>query len=358
MRHTDAREALGAFLDSKSFGSRALALSQVAWLGGHPQSNPDQTKHWFSITQALPEDEVCSDGSDASSGLSMPEDAAGLAAQCCELVIDRPSQAGVVLARTAALVDLWPHASRAERVQLRRLWYRGLCQCSAPDGSYATRRELREWQSRLPTIHDDDTPTPNVLAGMFETTDPERAYHTLAAQLGPHSDVPRLAAIMGGLAARLVLHNFDRHGVVQNAMLGATALSRISGQVPMGTALTLLCQIAHRVWWCHHHAGLKALEPGNQDRELSLCEAVQSADYTAAQRAARLLAADPAAWWSKVFVLLDSFAATDSKAWIRALNAVVIACQRGGDQAVAPDDAAALGASLAAATWLTPSHQH
>lgn len=356
LRHGQVRAAIEAILESRSFGPRALAISQVAWLTQVPHCPPERIARWHAYAAGLPADESCGDASAASSGLSMPDNATGLAAQCAELAIARPAQAGVTLARTAALLDLWPHSSRGERVQLRRLWYRGLCSCDAPTGSFVTSEELCEWQKRLPTIHDDDTPTAAALVCMLDRDDPERAHHVLAAQLGPHSDVGQLTAIFGGLANKLVLHRFDRHALLQNTLLGCTALGRIADRVPMGTALTLICQIAHRIWWCRHRAGLKPVDPGSQDRELSLAEAVCGADYTAAQRAARLLAPDRDAWWGTVFDLLDGFAADDGSVWCRALNTVVIALQRSGSHQIAPDDAAALGASLAAANWRQPTH--
>lgn len=354
MRHNLARSALGAILEGDGFGPRALTLIQVARVSEASVLPGDLIDRLLAAAIDLPADAV-GDSSAKLGGLALPEDASACAAQCTDLLSQHPQHVGLGMAQIQGVVELWPHASRRERLELRRLWYRSLVGMEAPAGSFATRDDLRDWQSRQPTIHDDDTPTACTIAGMMERGEPESAYHLLAAQLGPGTPVAKLCCVLGTLAQQTLLHHFDRHGMVQNALLGSCALAELSQRVPMSNALVLLCQLGHRIWWSRHRAGLTVLEPGNRDREMPLGDAVRSADATAAQRAARLAAGDRDDFWAQVAALLSDHLHSGNPHWHRALSAIdAVACRARGNPP-GHDDAAALGTALATVTWLSPA---
>lgn len=354
MRHGLARSALAAILDGEGFGPRALTILQVARVSDAEVLPPALVDRLLDAACALPADPP-GDSAASLGGLVLPEDDLACAEQCTGLLSEHPQHVGLGLAQIHGLVELWPHASRRERLQLRRLWYRSLVTLTAPEGSYATRQDLREWQSRQPTIHDDETPTACAIAGMMDRSEPDSAYHLLAAQLGPNTQVGKLCCVLGVLAQRILLHRFDRHGLVQNALLGSCALGQLVDRMPLGNALVLLSQLGHRIWWCRHRAGLTDLEPGNLDREMSLGEAVRGADATAAQRAARIAAGDRDRFWSNVSELLGDQLDSHNPHWPRALSAIDAVAARAHGNPPGPDDAAALGTALATVTWLSPA---
>lgn len=354
MRHGYARTAISTILAGEGFGPRSVSVVQATRLADHGIFDAALVDRLLTAAAALPADPA-GDPAACLGGLALPEDESACAGQLAELLADHPAHVGLGLTGIEAVVDLWPHANRSERMQLRRLWYRSLLRQQAPDGSFATRSELRAWQSRQPTIHDDDTPTANALAQMMECQEAERSYHTLAAHLGPGTPVGKLCCVLGVLAQQILLHHFDRQGLVQNALLGTCALRQLVDRIPMATALVLLSQLGHRIWWCRQRSGLTPLEPGNRNREQSLTEAVRSADSTAAQRAARLVAADPESLWQRVGELLIDQVESGNPHWPRSLAAIDAVASRARGNPPGPDDAAALGAALAAVTWLSPS---
>ena len=354
MRHGLARTALAAILDGPGFGPRALTILQAIRLDDSGLLAPERVSRLIDAAIDLGPDPA-GDTEARIGGHPLPDSVRECAEQLTQLLTDHPSNVGLGLAQIQGVVELWPHANRRERLELRRLWFRSLVRMAAPSGSFATRQDLRDWQSRQPTIHDDETPTACTIAGMMDLGEAESAYHLLAAQLGPGTPVAKLCCVLGVLSQQTLLHHFDRHGLVQNALLGTCALGKLSTDLPLGHALVLMSQLGHRIWWCRKRAGLTPLEPGNADRQMGLAEAVRGADATAAQRAARLAAGDRERFWSQVGDLLMDQLDAGNPHWPRALSAIDAVASRAGGNPPGPDDAAALGTALATVTWLSPA---
>lgn len=352
MRHDCARLAIAAVLDAPGLGPRALACLQAAQLASTARCPPEISALVAARAQALPADPICACAE--ASGEAVPEQVDQLARQLVGFAIDHPCQIGASLAGIQALVEFWPHVSRAERLELRRRWR---CQTGAqrcPSEACVDRKTLREWSRRLPTMH-EDCGDHSALTGLLEADDAETAFQELAVLLGPGTDFPALAGALGTLAGQALRHRFDLQGWSHQTLLAAVAAQRLGSLIPPEMLVTLLCQIAHQVWWCHKAAGMRGLQPGSCDSGLGLAEAVHQGDYTASQRAARQLSADPERFWRCAFDLLAGLAESGNTAWPRALSSTLIACWRTGDNPISPDDAACLGAALAATTWLASS---
>ena len=218
-------------------------------------------------------------------------------------------------------------------------------------GSSVDRTLLCEWNRNLPTCHAYNTPSVADLQGVIHEPTAEGAYRTLAMHIGPGTDFTTLSWVIGSLATQVAMHRFDRHGMILDVLLGSVAVERLSTQIPPSSMATILYQLNHSIWWCVQH--LTALDPGSPDQDTSLREAVQAGDATAARRAARTLAHRHGDVWPVAVELVDEAAVGSHRAWPRALAALLVARRRAGPDALGPDDAAALGANLAAVSYLS-----
>lgn len=308
-----------------------------------------------SVEQALRKTPVFNPDNATSTGAPLPEQTADLVAELSEYITAQPCWTGRELARLRSLSLLWPHATRAERMQLRRLWFMGFNSRKVPAEAVASRDQLCTWQSRLPTVYETDEPSVNTLAGLLEARNAEQAYHEVAIHLHPHVNITNMCWVLGVLAQQVLLHRFDREGLSQSAFIGASMCRGMIDLIPPETALVLLSQIGHQIWWCRNEAGLRGLKAGNTDYGLSFSSAVKAGDYTAAQRAARQAAVDCRTFWPTAIQMTKDVVDQNVQEWARAALGLSVTGIRCAGQPVAPDDAATLGASLAAVHWLTTS---
>lgn len=351
MHHDLARKALSDILDQGVFGARALALSHAVLLECRGIAPPALSHLVLEAARALPADQMPAGEPVHSPSGPVPETQQGAAEQLGHLVAEHPERCGLRLAHLHAAVALWPHASRGERLALRRAWCRGLAGCTAPAASSLELARLRQWLRRQPTVYDEESPSPQALGEVLDNEDPEQACHELASHLGPSTDLATLSWTLGVLAQRVLLRRYDPCGLIQHALLGTTVVERLGRWMGPEAMMVLLHQLAHAIWWCRHRPPGRDLEPGSSDRSLPLAEAVHRGDYCAAQRAARTLAGDVDLFMPAVHRLLEELVTGGSPDWPRALDAVLVASWRAGRNPLSPDDAAALGAALAAAAW-------
>ena len=117
MHHGSARAALTGVLAGHAFDSRALALLHAARLiEWH-----DHAQKWLSTAENLPP-QAKSATQPAPLAEAVPEEQADLCAQLSPLITDHPGHVGTLLASLEGIIALWPHASRDERLRLRRRW--------------------------------------------------------------------------------------------------------------------------------------------------------------------------------------------------------------------------------------------
>lgn len=343
-----------ALLAGSGLDSRALALVNCSRLADHPLVPAGLVDRLTAQAASMNYGSVV--GQPALPPDALPEEAGGLVAWGLPLVCDHPMQIGSQLGSLWALVELWPHAQRAERHLLRRLWYWSLRARKAQPGSWATREDLTRWQRDLPTLHGCGIASPNALAGMLEEEQAEGAHHALAGYLGPDLHLPTLGWMLGGLAGRALLRRFDHRNQSQQTLLGSIACEQLAPMADPAVAVVVFSQLAHEIWWTYR-SDRRPLLKGEHDTDASLEEAVRRGDCRAAQRAARLNAGRPELLWGLAFRLLDELAVPGNEHWPRLLTGVVIAKQRAGSNPLGPDDAAVLGSTMASVLWFSGQHQ-
>jgi len=349
MRHQRARLCIDAILKRGAFDTPATALVSSCVFSACQAGTEALDDCAFA---ALADEPVYQPETLDYDEQRLPEDTAELVSQLADLITRHPCWTGRELARLKALAHLWPHASRGERMQLRRLWCMGFNERRAPIEASASRDQLCDWQSRLPTVHSSEPPSAASLSALLDAPDAERAYHELAGHLHSEIDIPGLCWSLGVLAQQVLLHRFDREGLTQSAFIGASVCQDLIGEIPPDTALVLLSQLAHQIWWCRNAAGMRGLKSGNTDYGLSFSAAVRHGDYTASQRAARQSAADCRHFWPQAIAMTVELVEARAQQWPRAILGLTVTGCRCAGQPVAPDDAATLGATLAAIHWL------
>ena len=350
--HADARRCIEVILqDGAGLGPKAVVLVQSSQLRNHEPCGEALAQSLLQQSLAIPPDHGASDGIPGVPG-PLPNQADELIEQLLPWIIDHPQQIGLQALSLHALCLLWPHASREERLRLRRQWIASLITRSGGDESFLSRETMQLWNATLPTFSGlDAEESLAVLDGLYSTISAEAAYHKFLSCLTPEVDLTAIAHSLGTLCSRTLCSRFDRHGLTQTMLAGTIAATYFSGHAKPEQSSLLCTQMAHHGWWCHQLAGMSGIKPGSTDSGLSLTEAVEQGDYTAAQRAARQAARDMHLFWNQSYQLLEMLQA--SPYWPRAVNAIWIVAQRAPHATIPPDDAATLGATMAALSFLS-----
>ncbi len=347
MNHGKARQVIPHILNGSGFDLRCLALVDAAQLVEIPDIQEETIEKAMQAAADLNPDEAPQPPKELSID-AIADSQTALADWLLPLIIDNPQQTGRQIGTFSALAELWPHASNEERPELAKRWYASLCQRRAPDESFLPADTLCTWQGAQPTVSHESNPKATVIQGMLEEEDAQSAYYALASYLGTNMDLPTLTKIISALTVHVLLYKFDNKAYVLQGLAGILALHRMCDYARPDLLATLLSQVVHQIWWCRNSGRIARLEEGSSD-SMSLQEAVQAGDMTAARRAARIEAMDPQGFWTEINDLLGQTIKYSHSSWTRGLTAVRVLHQRaGGHGCIGPDDAAAIGATFAA----------
>jgi len=345
MQHGPARSAIAAIMEDDAFGERATALTLAAHLADI-NVVPDAVRVKAlerSAAMALERPPVFVH---TLSVTPVPGDQRGLCEQLVPLIIEYPAQSGMQAASLAALCALWPHAASSERAPLRQKLINTVAARQAPAGSTVSSQQLRAWQRDLPTAH-GESPGVAGLKSLLDEPQPQLAYHALAEHLGSNLDVATLSWVLGALSIRMLLHYRDRDGFASQVVFGAVACDQIARWTPPEHIATMISQQAIHLWWCRHRAELPPIRSCLDTSPRPLTEAIRSGDITSAQRAARNAIRIAPEFWQGMWELLGEWSEQDDQRWLRGLGLISAVSYRTGANAIAPDDAAALGSVFA-----------
>lgn len=348
MQHASARITLQAILAGTGFGPRALAMGHAAQLATDSLAEP--ARAWLEAATKLPADPLPKEEPEPIRS-AVPEELRDVCQQLAPLIIEHPVDGGSQMASLLLLTDLWPHASRDERLRLRRRWLAGLMTRRAPQGSAVSTSLLREWNRNLPTSHAANEPSLADLQGLLSEPTAEGAFRTIALHISPNTDFRTLSHVVGSLAVQVLQNRFDHGGFALRCLMGAIACERLAPVMPPDKLATILNQIGHSIWWCNN--ALKPLRPDQGDQHQVVTDAIDAGDATAATRAARALARPQDQLWPAATTVINDTMQRGHATWPRALAALAAADRRTGAHPLGPDDAAAMAASLAAVRYLS-----
>ena len=347
MNHSRARQIIPSMLEGSGFDLRCLALADAAQLCEIPGIETLTIEQAIESAQNLAPDTAADPMEDIDFDV-IPESKSDLANWLLPEIIQNPEQTGRQIGTFYALAEIWPHASREERQALASKWYASLCERRAPEDSFLSSPQLCAWQAAQPTAQQEDHPKASVIQGMLEAPNAQQAHYTLASFLGTNMDLPTLTKIISALTVHVLLYKFDNKAYVLQGLAGILALHRMCDYARPDLLATILSQLVHQIWWCRNSLNIRRLEPGESE-DLSLREAVENGDMTAARRAARIEAMDPPGFWTEINSILSNTIQNSHSSWTRGLTAVRVLHQRaGGHGCIGPDDAAAIGATFAA----------
>jgi len=346
MRHTLFRQVIGSILRGQGFGEKAVAQAFAGIVLDRRDCPPALRD---LVIQRL--EDLGTDRATPYVGLlnqqPIPDDAIALCAQLAPVLIDHPADTGLNLACLFAIARLWPHATPEERPLLRTRFLNSVVSRPASSASYATREQLCKWQRTMPTAFGNTAPSVASLGDLLSESDPAAAYRCLAEHLDPSVDMPTLSWVLGALAVNVLVRYHDPENVTLHVLLGTIASERLAGMIPPEPQATLLAQLAHQLWWCRNRANLPPVRTCLDPSALDLVAAVNSGDLTCAQRAARQTAREPAKFWTASWELLGGCLERRDEQWAEALAIVCATAWRAGEDALSPDDAAAMGTVLA-----------
>ncbi len=347
MNHGKARQIIPLILEGDGFDIRCLALVDAAQLIEIPGLKEETIQQAIEAARQLTPDQI--NGSPETLTLdSIPDNQNDLANSLLPHIIKNPQHTGRQIGTFSALAELWPHASNAERPALVQRWYASLRQRRAPEDSFLSSETLCSWQTAQPTAAHETSPKAAGIQGMLEEETAQGAYYVLASYLGTNMDLPTLTRIIGALTVHVLLYKFDSKAYVLQGLAGILALHRMCNYARPDLLATLLSQLVHQIWWCRNAGNIARLQPGSSG-SMTLQQAVDTGDMTAARRAARIEAMDPASFWLEINDLLARTITNSHQSWTRGLTAVRVLHQRaGGHGCIGPDDAAAIGATFAA----------
>ena len=346
MHHHNARFAISRILEGSCFGLRALALTQAAMLGNFADIPENLPQRLLEAAAALPVDR-CATTPPGIPG-PLPASQEDLCRQILPLLTDRPAQIGFQAAITSALVALWPHANREERLHLRRAWHAAIIHSRADAGAILDRATLCAWQRDMPTSFNAATPSPAQVATALDEPTAKGAYHTLAENLGPGTDLPTLSWILGSCARQALLRRLDTRGALLQTVVGTVACELLTPFAPCEHLITLLSQLNHQIWWLYRNGSMQQVHTGRivNNPHQDLDQVIHDGAYAAAQTAARRIIHDQAAFRSVVYAILDECLTLRPYTWPRALAAIAVTVLRSGTNQISPDDAAATAATL------------
>jgi hypothetical protein len=347
MRHAPARQVISCLLQGNGFGEKAVTHALAGILCdrlGCPEALHDLLRAHCNQLGA----DAASPYMGSYNQLPIPRDQRELCTQLAPILIDHPADTGINLASLLVLANLWPHVSSEERPVLRTRYLNGLMSRRSPDGSFAPRELLREWQRDLPTFFGAETPSVANMQGLLNESSPQGAYRRLAEYLGPNVDLHTLGWVLGALSVSILVRFHDPDDRAMHVLLGSVACQQLTKLLPPEHLVVLASQLAHQLWWCRQRASLPPVLTCIDGAATSMIDAVNSGDVTLAQRAARTAARQPELFWDGVWRLLTDSIERRDEHWTRALGVTTAIAWRTGDNAVSPDDAAALAAILAA----------
>lgn len=346
MHHTSARAAITSLLDAKGFGERGLALTLAAACG-------DADKQAVALRQAALRraDSMTTGATKTYTGelliAPIPGDETALCRQLCPVTIELAKDLGLQLSCLAALVALWPHVAQHERGLMRQRFLDSLVNDQHPADAHLSTAQLIAWQRELPTSQSEPHASVSTLKGLLCETEARNAYRVMADHLGINADLPTLSWVLGALTVQVRQRFHDPDRRLLHVLLGTVACERLAAHAQPEHLATLITQLGHQLWWCVHRAGLAPVRTCIDPHTPDLVEAVASGNLTAAQRAARALAKDPATFWETAWKLVDERIHANDPHWYVALELVLVAVWRTSTDAVSPDDAAAIGTVLA-----------
>jgi hypothetical protein len=345
MHHTSARTAITSLLANKGFGERGLALVLAAACGDADDKAVALRQCALERAAAMPSGPCVSYTGELLIA-PIPTDEAALCRQLCPVTIELARDTGLHLSCLAALVALWPHVAQQERGLMRQRFLDSLVSDHHPC-DHLSSAQLVAWQRDLPTSQSEPHASVATLKGLLQETDAKSAYRVLADHLGMNADLATLSWVLGALTVqvRQRFHDPDRH--LLHVLLGTVACERLAMHAQPEHLATLITQLGHQLWWCAHRARLAPVRTCIDPHTPDFVEAVASGNLTAAQRAARALAKDPATFWETAWKLVDERLHANDPHWYVALELVLVAAWRTSTDAVSPDDAAAIGTVLA-----------
>ena len=349
MHHTSARTAITSLLAGNGFGERGLALATAAALGDADQQAVRLRQAALEHAAAMPSDDAGSSGSYSGPLLiaPLPADGKALCNQLCPALTEHGHDIGFHVACLAALVSLWPHVGSEERPVLRLRFLAGLAKRRLPAASALMPAQLCAWQRDLPTALGMSHASVASMKALLGEPSAKLAYRVIADHLGINADLATLSRVLGALTTqvRLQFHDPQRH--LLHVLLGTVACERLVTVAAPEHLATLLAQLAHQLWWCRHEAGLTPVRTCLDQAPRPLAEAIGHGDLTAAQRAARASAKQPAEFWETIWKLFDERMTAHDPQWFVAMELISAIAWRTSTDIISPDDAAAVGTVFA-----------
>ncbi len=357
MHHTSARAAITSLLAGKGFGERGLALVMSAACGDADQQASALRKAALERADALPSNATVSYAGELLIA-PIPTGESALCRQLCPVIIEQAKDVGLQLSCLASLVTLWPHVSTAERGVMRQRFLDGVINDSFPAEAQLSSAQLSAWQRELPTVISEPNASVSSLKCLLSETTAQGAYRVMADHLGMSANLPTLSWVLGALTVQVRQRFHDPKRYLLHVLLGTVACERLAAHAQPEHLATLLSQLGHQLWWCSYRADLvpvrTCIDPVTQD----FAEAVASGNLTAAQRAARAVAKNPAAFWEQTWKMVEERIAANDPQWYAALELVLVVSWRTDTHVVSPDDAAAVGTVLADLSYREKNTPH
>lgn len=350
MLHGFARSTIDLIIENTGFDCQAITAAHLASLAESQVIEAAIVEQGFSQLQELVADEA-PEQTVPDLGQA-PSDIGTLCHQLAPLLVDHPQQIGRQLMRLWALCELWPHANRAERVNLRAAWVRSTRSQKAPEESFLTRHTLRSWQRSIPTWVAVDQLSTADLEDFIDKPDPKKAHFCLASYLGLSTDLPTLGQILFTLCRRQLLHRFDDQGRLIDLLAGIATFRRIHDHTPLTMMAVIVSQLAHNLWWYANDPSIHPIKPGSEQR-LELEAAIRLGDMTASAKAARICCLQQQAYWPTYGRALQDLILTGRPTWLHAVGCTdAMLMHHGHGEPANPDFAATIAATLAALNHL------
>jgi len=346
MHHAAARSAIVRILAGDGFAERAIALVQAVRLHDRPDCPDELRRRAIEACLADPVD-AAAPYVHPLNQQPVPNEPGDLCRQLAPALVAHPADPASGAAALWALANLWPHVGADERALLRTRFLNSLAGRRSDAAATLTAFQLREWQKKVPTSFGSQAPSVASLRGILEVQDPLESYLLLAEHLGTAVDIQTLCWVLGSLAVQLIQANHDRSGRIAATLQGLTACERLAPLVPIEHLVTVISQLAHRLWWLRARGRLSPVRTSLDQTQRPYGSALASGDITIAQRAARALVAQhPGRFWDDTWRAVGELLGTGGRHG-RVLALIDAAHWRAGEGLVSGDDAAAIAAVLA-----------
>lgn len=347
MHHASARVAITRILSGDGFGEHAIAIVQAARLHDLPDCPDELRRRILDTCQGNPLD-AAAPYAHPLNQQPVPGEPADLCRQLAAALVAHPADPATGAAALWALATLWPHVAADERPLLRTRFLNGLAARRAEAEATLSAFQLREWQKKVPTSFGTQPPSVSSLRGILEADDPLDAYLLLAEHLGTAVDVQTLCWVLGSLSVQLIQAHHDRGGRLAGVLQGLTACERLAPLVPIEQLVTVISQVAHRLWWLGSRSRLSLVRTSLDQTQRPYLQAVASGDITLGQRAARTLVAQhPGRYWADTWQAFGDLLGDPRRSHGRLLALIDAAHWRAGEGLVSGDDAAAVAGVIA-----------